>query len=217
MPSISGVSIGQIKLWLRERVSPKLYAHSLRVMQQSQKIADDLDLNFDKAAIGGLLHDSAKELPGERQVELAEEFGIERDFTDNIVQEDLHARVGAFLVRRDLEIEDPEILAAIWCHTFGPSGIDEIIPNKGKQIEIRQGKIHLAVMVGDDTEPERAPKAIKKIEKALRKRGLEEAALKTLDLKLFKILDKGYFIHPLHLEARNNLLFELKENNKEES
>lgn len=215
MPSISGITERQIRLWLQERVSSRLFQHSLRVMEKSQEIADDLDLNPDKAAIGGLLHDCAKDLPGEKQVELAEEFGIKRDFTDNLVQEDLHARVGAFLVRRELGIVDPEVLAAIWSHTFGPSGIDEIVPDKGKQIEIRHGKIHLAVMIGDDTEPEREPKAIKKIEKALRKKGLEGAALKTLDLKVLKILDEGQYMHPLHLEARNNILLGLNESERD--
>ena len=80
----------------------------------------------EKAALAALLHDSAKELPKEAQLQI---------FADNaIIAENAPARplpvwhgiAAAILAETQWGITDPEILSAIRCHTTGKPGMSKL-------------------------------------------------------------------------------------------
>ena len=62
--------IGIYKKYLREHLSKKRYTHSLNVAAAAVELARKYDGDTDKAYTAGLLHDIAKELPAEEQLEL---------------------------------------------------------------------------------------------------------------------------------------------------
>lgn len=210
MPRVSGaigVTIEEARRWLHSRgLSAMLLAHCEEVGAKSKSIAQGVvDINSEEAELGGLLHDCAKEIKGERQHELAQEFGIKIDPVDVDVPEDLHARLGAFLVRKELGITNPHVLSAIWSHTFGPAGLPELF-DKGTIIDVQSGGVYKAVLVGDDTVTTRGSDEIAKIERSLAKKGIDGAVLKALKLKFQKAIDKPKKIHPYLNDSRNYFL-----------
>jgi predicted HD superfamily hydrolase involved in NAD metabolism len=115
--------ITQYTSFLEETLSPGRFKHSLGVMQVMGELAEVYALDPEKAAVAGLLHDAAKELPPVQQEQLLCESGIR---IENPVEQDfvlyLHGPVGAYLVSKELNVTDPQILDGIYRHTF--SGVE---------------------------------------------------------------------------------------------
>ncbi len=89
--------------------------HSLDVAMLSIRYAVIYGVDPDKAAIAGLLHDCAKELPITRQASLAKKID-DRSLPENAL---LHAPAGAAYAKERYGIQDEEILLAIRYHTTG--------------------------------------------------------------------------------------------------
>ncbi len=120
----------QLFAYLERELTPKRLQHSLGVMQVMGELAKVYRLEQEKALTVGLLHDAAKDLEPTRQRELIEEANIEmRCECDNNFHFYLHGPVGAYIVRKELGINDPAILDAIAFHTYygyGPNFNDPI-------------------------------------------------------------------------------------------
>jgi predicted HD superfamily hydrolase involved in NAD metabolism len=88
-------------------------------MKTMEELATIYNLDKQKAVLAGLLHDSAKELNSAQWAKLIRDSNIATD-DENIYDYDhyLHGPVGAFLVQRDLGINDDDILAAIATHGY---------------------------------------------------------------------------------------------------
>jgi predicted HD superfamily hydrolase involved in NAD metabolism len=88
-------------------------------MQVMGSLAKIYGFDHGKAQTAGLLHDAAKDLEPSRQKEIEHEAGIEiRCECDKNFHYYLHGPIGAYLVKRDLGIQDPVILDAIAFHTY---------------------------------------------------------------------------------------------------
>jgi predicted HD superfamily hydrolase involved in NAD metabolism len=105
--------------YLEQELTPKRLQHSLGVMQVMGELAKVYGLDQEKALTAGLLHDAAKDLVLARQIEIVEEANVEiRCECDNNFHNYLHGPVGAYIVNKELGINDPVILDAIAFHTF---------------------------------------------------------------------------------------------------
>ena len=62
--------------YARERLSGKRYAHTLRVADTAERLAELHDLDPGRARLAALLHDSARETDREEMLRVAEEQGI---------------------------------------------------------------------------------------------------------------------------------------------
>lgn len=105
--------------FLERVLTPSRLQHSLGVMQVMGELSKIYGLNEEKALTAGLLHDAAKNLPQEQIDDIVKAAGIE--FHEPCEQEYtlyLHGPVGAFYVQRELSVTDPEILDAIYRHTW---------------------------------------------------------------------------------------------------
>lgn len=105
--------------YLENHVSPKRAQHCLGVAQTAVRLAHQYGADTQKAEIAGLLHDCAKGLSYPQLVAAAIGFGMEPDVWQLAVPEVLHPYVGAEMVKRDLGIEDVEVLQAIRRHMCG--------------------------------------------------------------------------------------------------
>lgn len=105
--------------FLKQVLTPYRLSHSLGVMQVMGEFADIYKLDRDQALTAGLLHDAAKDLPVEKQMELIQAgyFHINHEYEANFYTY-LHGPVGAFFVQKELGIDDPLILNAIADHTY---------------------------------------------------------------------------------------------------
>lgn len=100
--------------------------HSINVAKMAVKYAKKYHIDPDKAYIAAMLHDIAKELPMQIQYSLVED----QDNTFELNNNTVHAYAAAGLIKRDLQIEDPEILSAVSKHTtaaFDMSPLDKLI------------------------------------------------------------------------------------------
>jgi nicotinate-nucleotide adenylyltransferase len=96
--------------------------HSLDVAMLSIRYAVIYGVDPDKAAIAGLLHDCAKELPISRQASLARKID-DRCLPENAL---LHAPAGAAYAKERYGIQDEDILLAIRYHTTGCEQMTDI-------------------------------------------------------------------------------------------
>lgn len=105
--------------FLERVLTPSRLQHSLGVMQVMGEFSKVYRFDEEKALTTGLLHDAAKDFPREQIEEIVKDAHIEfsepceRDYTLY-----LHGPVGAFYVQRELGVTDPEILDAIYRHTW---------------------------------------------------------------------------------------------------
>lgn len=108
---------------MREKLSTLLtdhrYTHSLGVVETAMKMAEIFGANVEKTEIAALLHDCAKQIPHNTQLEMCKEYGIPLDEVKEKELGLLHAELGAYMAEHDFGIKDTEILDAIRYHTLG--------------------------------------------------------------------------------------------------
>lgn len=112
--------------WLADNVPPARVEHILGVEQMSIDLARHHNLDVEKAAQAGLMHDLAKYFKSSRLLEMARSEGLPLDPVDEANPHLLHADVGAIMARDQFGVTDTEILAAIANHTLGRPGMDDL-------------------------------------------------------------------------------------------
>lgn len=180
---------------LNQRLSAHRFIHTLNVAQEAEKLAKLYHVNTEDAIVAGLLHDYARELPDEELLRLAQEDHWPLNPVEKEIPMLLHGPVAAYLVKRDLGITDPSILQAIRFHTTGCGQMDDL------------AKI---VFLADMLEPSRNFPGVKEL-RQLAYHDLNRALLKCLEHTLLYVIERGRLLHPLTVEARNALLFQLQQ------
>src|SRR5215211_8815190 len=100
----------------RERLSEKRYGHTLRVADTAESLARVHGLDPARARLAALLHDAARETEPEEFLRLAGEWGLSVGELERESPKLLHGPVAAELARRELGVEDEEVLEAIRVH-----------------------------------------------------------------------------------------------------
>ncbi len=104
---------------LKQILSAKRYAHSLRVAEFSKEIANVNNCSQEKAFLAGLLHDNAREFSDAKLLKVAKEKGLTATSKELETPVLLHGKVGAWQAKILFGIDDFEILKAIENHTLG--------------------------------------------------------------------------------------------------
>ena len=104
---------------LEKELKPDRYDHTLGVAYTSASLAMVHGANVDKALIAGFLHDCAKCLSHEEQLNICERNNIEITDVERRNHSLLHAKAGMYIASTKYEVRDPEILNAIRYHTTG--------------------------------------------------------------------------------------------------
>lgn len=131
-------------------MSKERVTHSINVAKLAKKYAEKYHIDVCKAYIAGILHDLAKELPLKKQYALIKNPKKTFELNDNTA----HSYAAASLIKKELNIDDPEILSAVAKHTaaaFDMSPLDKLI------------------YVCDTVSPERDFKGVKHLRKVLDK------------------------------------------------
>ena len=106
----------------------------------AEGLAQIHSLDPDRTRLAALLHDAARETEPEDYLRLADEWGLAVGEPERKSPKLLHGPVAAELARRELGVEDEEVLEAVRVHTVGAAGI---------------GALALALYVADKIEPAR--------------------------------------------------------------
>ncbi|GAC1300996.1 MAG: bis(5'-nucleosyl)-tetraphosphatase (symmetrical) YqeK [Vulcanimicrobiaceae bacterium] len=102
------------------------YAHTLRVARLAGRLARRHGEDAGRARLAGMLHDLARLYSAARLVSFCEARGLEIDAFEAQNPIVLHARVGAALARERFGVTDPDVLAAIACHTVAAPAMSRL-------------------------------------------------------------------------------------------
>jgi predicted HD superfamily hydrolase involved in NAD metabolism len=164
----------------RARLSDKRYGHTVRVADTAESLARKHGLDPDRARLAALLHDAAREREPEEFIRLAERWNLHIGVPERESPKLLHGPVAAELGRRELGVEDGEVLEAVRVHTVGAAGI---------------GQIALALYVADKIEPARDYPSVGRI-RELAQQDLREAAAEALRRVVAHNEERDRPIHP---------------------
>lgn len=112
-------NIREIKEKVKHELDTPRYEHTLGVMYTAASLAMCHGADMEQALIAGLLHDCAKCIPEKQKIELCEKYKLDITAVERANPSLLHAKLGAFLAKKEYHITEPEILQAIQSHTTG--------------------------------------------------------------------------------------------------
>ena len=129
---IDNRSLFNLRERVKERLSEKRYNHTLGVERMAEYIGNILlpDLITELKA-AALLHDIAKEIPYDSQIELLSNSGISLSDEDLDTKPAVHSFAAVPLIKRDFsEYATKNVLSSVFNHTLGAPAMslfDEII------------------------------------------------------------------------------------------
>jgi predicted HD superfamily hydrolase involved in NAD metabolism len=173
-------------------MSSERYGHSLQVAAIAGALAVKFQLPASEARLAGLLHDYARDLPSPELLILARKGGLIKHQVEEKLPVLLHGPVGAWLIRRDLGVDNPDVLEAVALHTVGAAGMSPL------------AKI---VYLADAIEPGRGYRGVNDL-RTLAFKDLDVALRAAFKNSMLYVLAKGQLLHPLTVEGWNYLLVE---------
>lgn len=186
--SLKPLNRQQVLNWLSENVPEKRLNHVLRVEETAVKLAQYHDLDWERAAQAGLLHDLAKYFKPKRLLELAKADGLDIDPMDEINPHLLHADVGAIVARDEFGVCDAEVLAAVRNHTLGRA---------------EMSLLSCVVFLADSMEPGRGDTTELNELRKLSRKNLYRAVLQTCEDSMRSLFASRSLVHPRVLQTRN--------------
>ncbi len=169
----------------RSRLSEKRYGHTMRVADTAGDLARVHSLDEGRTRLAALLHDAARESRPEEFLELADEWRLPVGEPERQSPKLLHGPVAAELARRQLGVDDEEVLEAIRAHTTGRPGM---------------GPLALALYVADKIEPARDYPSVERL-RTLARQDLHAAATEALRRAIAHNEERGKDVHPASLET----------------
>lgn len=145
---------GEIVNNLSQDLDIERFEHTLGVAYTAANLAMKYDVDIDKAFLAGLLHDVAKRCKSDKYIEMCHIYDIDISEAERNNPGLLHAKLGAYIAASEYEIDDPEILSSIECHTTGKPNMsmlekiiyiaDYIEPGRDKQphLDIIRKKVY---------------------------------------------------------------------------
>jgi predicted HD superfamily hydrolase involved in NAD metabolism len=179
-----GTKPGQIletaDVFVRERLQDKRYGHTLRVADVAERLARVHGLDPGRARLAALLHDAARETGPEEFLRLAGEWNLPIGEIEKESPKLLHGPVAAELSRRELGVEDEEVLEAIRAHTTGRPGM---------------GPLALVLYIADKIEPARDYPSVARL-RELSEKDLRATAAEALRRAISYNEQRGKWTHP---------------------
>ena len=112
-----------IRQMLRGKLDDYRYIHSLGVADSARELAKIYGADEEKAYFAGLLHDVAKNMPKDEQLQIMEKGGIILNSAEKNNPALWHAMAGECYLRLEMGITDPEVLGSVRYHTTGKEGM----------------------------------------------------------------------------------------------
>ncbi len=179
------VSLETADAFTRSRLSEKRYDHTIRVTDAARELARLHGLDEERTRLAALLHDAARETPAKELLRLAGNLGVTLGEPERESPKLLHGPVAAELARRELGVEDEEVLEAIRVHTTGAPGM---------------GPLPLVIYVADKIEPGRDYPSVERLRK-LATEDLREASAEALRRAIAHNEERGRPTHPASRET----------------
>ncbi len=176
-------------VFARSRLSKARYEHTLRVADTAESLALAHGLDADRARLAALLHDATREMGPEEFLKLADKWNLQVGDPERQSPKLLHGPVAAGLARRELGIDDGEVLEAVMAHTTGRPGM---------------GPLALVLYVADKIEPAREYPSVEHLRRLARE-DLDGAALEALRRAMAHNEARGKATHPASRKTLDRL------------
>ena len=156
------------------------------------ELAQVHDADSERVRLGAMAHDVARAMRGDELLEQARELGITIHPVEAAVPVLLHGPVGAELLRRQDGLDDGEVYEAVYWHSTAHKDLGIL------------GKI---VFLADKLDPHKEARYpfIDRVRK-LAATDLDHAVAEFLGCELMELIGQGSLVHPVSVEARNELL-----------
>lgn len=176
-----------IEEMLKNKLSNKRFLHSIAVMNEAEKLAKKYCYNIEYAKIAGLLHDYARDIKKDELNNYIRKYNLDNKYINNIAL--AHSKIGAILVKEELDINNEEILNAIEYHTTGR-----------ENMTLLEKIIYIADMI----EPSRKFNDIDEL-RILAYKNIESACYKSFNLSIKYIIKQNKYLDLDTVIARNYL------------
>ena len=187
------MSTDYIYNWLRQRLNPEKYLHSVGAEHAARELAQMFGSDPEQAACAALIHDNAKDIQYEKALELVKEndFNIEDEIKSN--KKIIHAYLGAFIAQKELGINDEEILNAVKYHTTGRAGMS---------------LLEKIVFLADKIEANTREQAFRDHVWSILKntKNIDKAVLFCVDRTIRSLLDRKLLINTRTIDVWNSLI-----------
>lgn len=180
---------------LKEVISPKRYQHTMGVVEASIYLAKKCNVDINHAKVAALLHDFAKDFTRDELLDYARQHEI---FIDDIMMEAhelLHGKIAASIAKNKFQVFNEDILNAVENHTTGRRNMS---------------KLEKIIYLADFIEEGRSYPGVEKLRK-IANIDLDLAVLQAFDNTIVYVLSIKKLLHPNTLNARNQILLEIKE------
>ena len=99
----------EIRSRLKDELKKSRFEHSLGVEFTSASLAMRYGADIYKARIAGLLHDCAKNVSDDKQLDLCKKYKLPISDTEKKLSYLLHAKLGAYIAKKEYGVKDKEI------------------------------------------------------------------------------------------------------------
>jgi predicted HD superfamily hydrolase involved in NAD metabolism len=179
---------------VREQMTEHRFIHTLGVADTAVKLARKYGANENEADLAGLLHDYCKYWEKEQM----ERVIVQADSIPNELlmydKELWHAPVGAYIVEKELGIQNKDVVSAICFHTSGRENMS---------------LLEKIVWLSDYIEPNRVFPGVEEV-RAIAEKDLDQALIKAFGNTISFLAKQGRKIYPITLEAYNYLIDQVK-------
>lgn len=185
---------GQLLEKISSAMSEKRFRHVLGVETAALELARQYGCDEQKASLAALLHDYAKEVDDQVFLDLIDDYQLGEDLKawgNNV----WHGMVGAYKIRQDFGLDEPEILQAIQRHTVGAAEMT---------------LLDKVLYVADYIEPNRDFPGVDEARR-LAKLSLDKAVAFETAQTVAHLAKKGIPIYPQTIETYNSYVGCLKE------
>lgn len=179
---------------VKRQLTERRYIHTIGVTDTAMMLAKRFGADIKKAELAGIFHDYAKFRPNEEMAEIIKKEGMPQDLL-HYSSELWHAPVGAYLVKKEVGIDDGEVLDAIRFHTTGRAGMSTL---------------EKVVFLADYIEPNRSFPGVEQV-RELSKDNLNLAVLQAVSNTVQFLLKKNQLIYPQTIETYNDLQREVNQ------
>lgn len=177
-----------IEVYIEKNLSEKRKKHVYGVAETAGKLAEQYGCDPKKAESAALFHDMFRSTPVEVLNMYVRQLGLDKVYLDNANL--AHGPVAAVIMERDYGISDPDLLNAVRYHTTGRAGMS---------------LLEKVVYLADAIEPGRVYPGIDEI-RELAQKSLDQACLRSMERSIAYIQERGLFLHPDTVSARNDLI-----------
>lgn len=187
------------KTWLREKLvsDNERFWHSVGAEEKARELAQRFGVDAEKAALAALIHDNAKCIPYHELLKIIEEnnFPVEEEIKAN--HKVLHAFVGVYIAKKELGIDDEDVLNAMKFHTTGRAGMSML-----------EKIVYLADKLEERTRPDSYTDNINHILDETK--DLDKTILFTVDITIKSLLERKLQINMETINLWNYLISQNK-------